>query len=298
MDITIVIPIYNREQYIGNTLESIAKSSVMPKSIILVDNNCTDGSMDICNRFKAEHETDDLSIVVTEEKKTGANAARNNGLKLCKTEWVYFFDSDDIFDSSFIQSMDRINKECDCICFPTVMNVDGKQRVRKFRNSPDVPFQILTGMLSTQSMLFRTDFLKKIGGWNESIQVWQDWELGTRLLLSYPIIHWVPKPFHNILVHGDSITGNKLSDRYSERIHTMKTVCAQLKGNKQRKALILRSYILLGMFRREENHDAVNACMAYIKKNFANKYGTVGKVISNYVAMGGHGAWRIAYLLG
>lgn len=298
MDITIVIPIYNREHYIGNTLESIAKSSILPRCIILVDNNCTDGSMEICSRFKAEHEKEGFEIIITEERKAGANAARNKGLELCKTEWIYFFDSDDIFDRSFIQSIDRINKDCDCICFPTVMNVDGKLQRRNFKASADVPFQILTGMLSTQSMLFRTDFLKKIGGWNESIHVWQDWELGTRLLLSSPFIHWIPTPFHTILVHDDSITGKKLSDKYHERLSAVSAINTQLSNKRERKALILRTYILLGMFRREGNKEATNACESYIKKNFANKYVTVGKVISNYVAMGGHGAWRIAYFLG
>lgn len=297
MELSVVIPIYNRQQYLDRTLQSIARSTVLPHSLILVDNNSTDGSMDICRRFKEEHENDGFSVIIVEEKQPGANAARNAGLRCCDTEWIYFFDSDDDFDSDFISSVDKCElTDCDCLLFPTKMNISGCTRNRAFKYATDIPFQILSAMLSTQSMLFRTDYLRKIGGWNEQLLVWQDWELGTRLLLHDPNVEWIKgRTFHTINIHPDSITGNKMSDWYDRKLASIDAVSHMLTNPSHQMALILRTYILLGQFKHEKAVDAIDACKSFISHNFKAKHKIAGTLLSTYVAHGGRGAWKIAY---
>ena len=299
MELTIVIPVHNREKLIGTTLQSIADGQMLPHTLIIVDNNSTDGSMGVCRKFKEKYESGTFHIIIAEEKKAGANAARNKGLSLCTTEWVSFFDSDDLLDQSYVSAVSSIeDDEADCMICPTRMEVGGKTVIRDFKAGNDIPYQILTGMISTQSVIFRTGWIRSIGGWNESLGVWQDLELGTRLLLHSPSIRWMPgRAFHTIYVHEESITGHLMSDNTDGRLRTIACIGSQLTAPLHRKALILRTYILLGMFMREKDEEAIKKGKAFIREHFAGKYSMTGKIISTYVSLGGRGAWRLAYLL-
>ena len=101
MEITVIIPVKDRRDYIGKTLDSIMKSSELPTEIIIVDNESTDGTYQFCEQYIK----DIPNATLLRETFPGASAARNKGLKSCKTDWVYFFDSDDEFDSDLISAM-------------------------------------------------------------------------------------------------------------------------------------------------------------------------------------------------
>ena len=77
-------------------------------------------------------------------------------------------------------------------------------------------------MLSTQSVVWRTAFLREIGGWNESVLVWNDWELGLRALLATPRMLILPQEgYHQILQHAQSITGETFSSRLTQILHSI-----------------------------------------------------------------------------
>ena len=84
MEITIIIPVKNRRAHIGKTLDSIMKSSCPPKEIIIVDNESTDGTYQFCEQYIKNRS----NITLLRETFPGAAAARNKGLKSCKTEWL------------------------------------------------------------------------------------------------------------------------------------------------------------------------------------------------------------------
>jgi glycosyltransferase involved in cell wall biosynthesis len=203
MELTIVIPVYNRENYLERTVQSIFDSGVEVHSLFLVDNNSTDGSLALCRKLAGEH---DCIKVFTAEKQ-GAAVARNVGLDHCTTEWVYFFDSDDIFTG-----LPRVENEADydVVCFSTRMvEKKGKEKVRWFPTSAHVENQVLGAFISTVSALYRTAWLREKGlRWNEKLLIWDDWELGARVLLNHPRIKLLHKKvYHRIFLHDDSITG-------------------------------------------------------------------------------------------
>ncbi len=100
--LTVIICTYNRDKYIGQLLESIAKNS-LPKSeyeILLVDNNCTDNTRKICEDFVSLHKKISFRYVVETEQ--GLSAARNCGLKNAKGELVVFVDDDAFVDENYL----------------------------------------------------------------------------------------------------------------------------------------------------------------------------------------------------
>ena len=102
--LTAIICTYNRAKYIGNLLESIAAND-LPKSeyeILLVDNNCTDNTREICEAFAAAHEDVNFRYVVEPEQ--GLSAARNKGIKEAKGDSIVYIDDDALVDAHYLRS--------------------------------------------------------------------------------------------------------------------------------------------------------------------------------------------------
>ena len=158
MDITIVIPVYNRKALLKHTLESIMRSPMAGVPVIVVDNGSTDGTRDMVSAFCQSHP----NVTLATEPERSAAAARNKGLSMVTTAWVYFFDSDDEFEDI----PHRWDETAQLIAFPTRQKVEGKVSVRAYKPVCDPAVQILSSMLNTISMIFRTSWLKEIGGWN------------------------------------------------------------------------------------------------------------------------------------
>lgn len=103
--LTVIICTYNRAKYIGNLLESIAAND-LPKSeyeILLVDNNCTDNTREICNAFAAAHP--DVQFRYTVEPEQGLSAARNKGIKEAKGEYLVYIDDDALVDTWYLRTI-------------------------------------------------------------------------------------------------------------------------------------------------------------------------------------------------
>lgn len=322
MEITVIVPVKDRRDHIGKTLDSIIKSGMSPKEVIIVDNESTDGTYQFCEQYIKDRP----NITLLRETFPGAAAARNKGLKSCKTDWVYFFDSDDTFDYNFISTFSPFDGEdYDMIAIPTKQNVKGKESVRAFIPSEDPRVQILANVLNTQGMLFRTDFLKSIGAWNSACRIWNDWELGLRVMLHQPKILWfTEKAFHSILVHDDSITGESFSMNYKLLIRTLTAAVNDLNSSILQPlshyhaqhlaclyphldllmyALYLRANILLGHLQNEKMTGkckkfkmASKALTIFINDNFAPTASQKFKAncLRIYTMLGGRGAWRFA----
>lgn len=112
--ISVIVPIYNVEQYLGRCINSILKQTYTNIEIILVDDGSPDGSPEICDKFADE----DSRIVVIHQQNQGLSAARNAGLKIANGEYVCFVDSDDYIDENMISilytNMARYSAEISC----------------------------------------------------------------------------------------------------------------------------------------------------------------------------------------
>ncbi len=91
--ISIIIPVYNVGDYIENCLISIFRQTYIQFEIIIVDDGSTDNSHDLCLAFKDKYSTIDISII--RKLNEGVTAARRDGVKIAKGDWVTFVDADD-----------------------------------------------------------------------------------------------------------------------------------------------------------------------------------------------------------
>jgi len=89
--VSVIIPVYNVEQYLERCVDSVLCQTLRDLQIILVDDGSPDGSPAICDRYAAEEER----VQVVHKKNGGLASARNAGLKVAEGKYIFFLDSDD-----------------------------------------------------------------------------------------------------------------------------------------------------------------------------------------------------------
>lgn len=99
--ISIIVPVYNAEQYLHRCIDSILTQSYINFELLLVD----DGSPDNCGAICDEYATQDSRVRVLHKENGGVSSARNLGLDNAKGEWITFVDSDDWVESEFLEKM-------------------------------------------------------------------------------------------------------------------------------------------------------------------------------------------------
>lgn len=99
--ISIIIPVFNVEQYIPQCLSSVLRQSYKNLEIICIDDGSTDSSLDILRHYQ---QTDTRIRVISQTNK-GVAAARNLGLNLASGELLIFIDSDDWLDDTFFETI-------------------------------------------------------------------------------------------------------------------------------------------------------------------------------------------------
>lgn len=109
--ITIVVPVYNSENYLKKCIRSILAQTYDDFELILVDDGSTDSSGVICDAFSKQ----DSRIKVCHESNKGVSMARNLGIELSKGEWITFIDSDDWVESDYLYDLITNNEDFDFI---------------------------------------------------------------------------------------------------------------------------------------------------------------------------------------
>ncbi|MCM1063465.1 MAG: glycosyltransferase family 2 protein [Eubacterium sp.] len=108
MFFSVIVPVYNVEKYLEQCVESILSQTFTDYELILVDDCSTDNSGKLCDRYPD-------AVVIHKEKNGGQAEARNDGLEICKGEYVFFIDSDDfLMDVDAFEKMYRRIKESKC----------------------------------------------------------------------------------------------------------------------------------------------------------------------------------------
>lgn len=99
--VSIVVPIYNVEEYLERCIQSILNQSYKKIEIVLVDDGSTDNSFSICNKYSEV----DNRIKVIHKQNEGLVLARKTGLKIANGEYIGFVDSDDYIDNNMISEL-------------------------------------------------------------------------------------------------------------------------------------------------------------------------------------------------
>lgn len=107
--VSVIIPIYNVEQYLEPCIKSILTQTYDNLEIILVDDGSTDESLAICDRYREL----DNRIIVIHKSNSGLSDARNAGLNRARGKYILFVDSDDVISTKMVEILLGICEEYD-----------------------------------------------------------------------------------------------------------------------------------------------------------------------------------------
>lgn len=100
-NISAIVPVYNVEEYLKTSVDSLANQTIKNIEIILVDDGSSDNSGEICDELSEKYE----QVKVIHQSNSGASGARNNGIKHASGKYLYFMDPDDWMESDMLESM-------------------------------------------------------------------------------------------------------------------------------------------------------------------------------------------------
>ncbi len=194
--VSIIIPVYNRVGIISETLESVLAQTFQNWQCFVVDDGSTDGTLEKARKI-VQGDTRFVFLHRNNSHAKGGSGARNMGWQCCATDWVLFLDSDDVLLPKALEARVALVKDqaydflvMNSCAFkkypgdhPLLWNrLDASETCEsllvRFVNS-DMPW-------NTNSVLWKKAFLSEIGGWDERLSAWQDWDLHTRALLHHP----------------------------------------------------------------------------------------------------------------
>lgn len=135
--VSVVIPLYNGERYIENTVNNVLGSDYKNIEVLIIDDGSTDNSFAICEQIR---QIDDR-IVIYRKKNGGVVSARNYGAAVADGEYLCFCDQDDIIDRNcYTKQVERIESDQSDICICSVgRSIDGK--VSAFELSDDACYE-------------------------------------------------------------------------------------------------------------------------------------------------------------
>lgn len=105
-EISVIIPIYNAEQYIYGCVESVLRQTYTDFELILIDDGSSDGSGKICEKLSRE----DKRIRFIRQEHRGVSAARNIGIDAAKGKYIFFLDCDDMIHPQLLEKLYKLQE--------------------------------------------------------------------------------------------------------------------------------------------------------------------------------------------
>lgn len=175
--VSIIIPCYNSEKWIVDSLQSIYNQTYKNFEVIVID----DGSEDNTNKIVQEF---DSSIIYKYQKNKGPAAARNLGVKIAKGDYIAFLDSDDLWEKNKLEkqlSYLNKNKEVDLILTNvTVVNENGSFLFHHDNNVPSDKEELIRAfflgkiVMNTPTIFMKKEVFNEVGGFIESLPLRED----------------------------------------------------------------------------------------------------------------------------
>lgn len=183
--VSIIIPLFNSEQFIKETLESVINQTYENWECIIVDDESSDKSKEIVLKFEIEDSR--IKLFNRNRLPKGVSVCRNIGIEESKGKFVIFLDSDDLFSPGCIEERVKYfqsNPDLDFAIFQMETFGSIKVKTTKFKHDYLKSFLECDLPWTVTAPIWRRSFFNKIGGFNEQLNYLEDPEMHIRALLA------------------------------------------------------------------------------------------------------------------
>jgi len=254
--ISVVIPTLNRINTLQRALDSVINQTYKPAEIIVVDNGSSDGTL----KFLREQYP---KITTLTENKVGVSSARNKGIKKSINQWIALLDSDDAWHPRKLEvqtsMLDSALKEYSLIHTDEVWFRNNKHinQMKKHKKQGGYIFERCLSLccISPSSVLFKKNILDKVGLFDESLPVCEDYDLWLKICSSEEVLFAQDKLTYKYGGHKDQLSKSYWGmDRF--RIKSIENIIKNFdltyKQKKQAKKELIKKLkiIINGAFKR------------------------------------------------
>jgi glycosyltransferase involved in cell wall biosynthesis len=250
--VSVVIPVFNGEQYLADAIQSVRDQTYQNFEVIVVDDGSTDGSAEVAQRFGE-------AIRYVHQANGGVCKARNTGIALAQGTYIAFLDQDDLWlpdklatQVAYLDSHPEVGAVyCQC---QVMGNAKFRSNLGKYMYSEPVKDNVVGIMrgpyLLMTSTMFRSEVLRRIGGFDEAFigAGYEDGDLTLRVI-EVAQIAYIPQTLARYRVHSTNFMNNewgilhnhdillrKCFDRYGRNREITSFLCTEQ----------FRYYLLLG----------------------------------------------------
>ena len=218
--ISVIVPVYNTENYLRECLDSIVNQTFDDIEIICINDGSTDSSLDILR----EYEESDKRISVVCQPNSGLSITRNHGIRLAKGDYIYFIDSDDYLELTALEELYRASDEnnLDLLIFKLINFDDGttnkytseyyemeslKYLNGKVFNYADIGEDALNFAVSAPGKFYKRELIHDMK-FPEKL-IFEDNVFFAQAMLKAKRVSFYDKHLYNRRIRNDSITTTK-----------------------------------------------------------------------------------------
>ncbi len=213
--ISVVIPVFNREKFIAKAIDSVLSQTLSADEIIVVDDGSSDGTHAILQSYHDK-------IQVISQKNAGVSAARNRGIKASRGRWIALLDSDDRWqvDKLYLQRSYHDNNPACLISHTDEKWLRNNKEVKqKKRHAKPHGWCFEENMdfckIAPSSVMIERSVFEKIGYFDETLPVCEDYDLWLRILREYELGLINQALTTKYAGHGDQLSfSTPLMDRF------------------------------------------------------------------------------------
>lgn len=197
IEISVIMPTYNRAAVIGRAIESVLAQSFPPAELLIIDDGSTDATAAIVRRYRNEH----CTLRYVRVANSGAAAARNEGLRRSKGDWIAFLDSDDWWSADKLSNAKqqmKLDPDAEFIhANKRYVYADGRNDGRRPfapRDCADRKYLLCHWAMKTSTVLIRRSLLHRLGDYFPlDIETCEDYELFWRAVAAARSLRYAPE---------------------------------------------------------------------------------------------------------
>lgn len=184
--VTVAVAAYNAQSFIRETLESVLTQSLEDIEVIVVDDGSTDETPKILHSLR------DRRLTLLHQQNSGVSAARNAGLAMARSPYIFFLDADDILMqdalSRMVAALDQTPQSVACFAHHIRIAEDGTPlstcadlRWKMFPARDTLHHLIAKNFIVCGAICIRTEAARSVRGFNAALKLGEDWEFWCRL---------------------------------------------------------------------------------------------------------------------
>lgn len=259
---TVIIPLYNKENHIEETLKSVLNQTFQDFEVIIVEDCSTDNS-----KQKAASIISEKTRIIQHEVNKGLSASRNTGIANANSEFLAFLDADDIWHKEFLEKIHQLTQEFPNAhlfgtnyteVYPKKVTVVPSSNLKNFIKDGIVPdffeSNLHQNIYCHCSLCVKKEVFEKIGGYNTNINYGEDIDFNIRANSTFKLAYSNTVLAYNLMYAENKITNSSLKNKTITDFDFYEPLAASNKSLK--KYLDINRYMMASNYKKQ--NDLVN----------------------------------------